>query len=186
MMQSIRDGLSSFTALLLIAALACLNLAAAAAKPPATKPPAAKPPALKESFNKSLPAKTVANPHLHNAKAAVAKSTTNSKLAKHWQGRWSFADWAVVHRGTGTVMGQVYSASGTPVAGAQVVLRKSNGGIFKSVASKHITHSSAGGTFIMRHVRIGSYRVRASKVKANGHVGIRLHGGHTAMAMVKL
>jgi len=176
MLQLKKVQISRITALLLMAVALCLNLAAVPAKPAPPK-------------TAHVPAKIKAalvNPHLHNAKAAVAKSTINTKLAKHWQHRWSFADWAVVHRGTGTVMGQVHTASGIPVAGAGVVLRTSKGGAFRNVALKHITHTNAAGSFIMRHVRIGSYRVRSSKGKAAGHVGIRLHGGGTVMAMVKL
>jgi hypothetical protein len=149
--------------------------------------PAKKSPAVHASLHIG-PAHLV-NPHLHGALPVVAKRVAREKkkiVARHWVGHWSFAGWAALHRGTGTIEGEVRSPSGSPVIAAHMVLRHIHGGIIRNWNAKHITTSGPGGTFIMRNVRIGSYRVRASKGKAAGATPIHVHGGMMTTVSVKI
>jgi hypothetical protein len=138
----------------------------------------------------------LANSHLHGATAAVAKPAAKStskedkdtgKSVRHKREarRWSFSEWATLHRGLGTIRGEVHSSGGSPMANIRVALRSPAGKVLK-VSARHVTRTGSGGAFVMRHVRIGSYRVRASKGKTAGHVNLHVSGGRTAMAMVRL
>jgi len=79
----------------------------------------------------------------------------------YWHRRWDFAAWAVLHRHLGTIEGTVRNAAGQGVSGVKLVLRKAKGGIFASLAMKHIVHSGLGGHFTMLGVRSGRYRIMA-------------------------
>ena len=68
----------------------------------------------------------------------------------------------------------------------QMVLRHAHGGIIKNWNDKHITTTGPGGIFIMRNVRIGTYRVRGSRGKAAGASTVHVSGGAMAVASVKI
>jgi hypothetical protein len=158
----------------------------------------------------SVSAKTshLANSHLHGAPAAsnstpVAKSlptgtakTAAVKKAETKPGgvvgaaakrtaRWSFTDWAELHRGLGTIRGEVHGPSGAAMAGVRVELRNSKGKVMRA-SMRHVTHTNASGGFVMKHVRIGSYRVRGTKGKASGHVGVKVRHGEMSSATFKV
>lgn len=191
-----------------IAAALFVGATAGAAEPSAPAPPAH---GTRTPTGLHHAAPAVANPHLHLPSArtapaageaktkAPAKTVKTEKEEKeaarthlhHGRyvpayARWSFVHWAALHRGTSTIMGEVVGKSGKPVSGAQVVLRTSKGKAFKSASAKHATSSNAAGQFVMRGVRGGSYRVRATKSKASGHTAIHLGGGRATMVTVKV
>jgi hypothetical protein len=187
MLKQIQIGLRSLA--VLVAGVAFANNITAAPSPVTTATPLQPtPPAIHHAVARPA-VSSLTNPHLHGAKPAVTKSTKkdeHKKIAHHWVGRWSFADWAVLHRGTGTITGEVHVSSGSPAAGARVALRTAKGGTLRNPAARHVTHTTSGGHFVMRHVRIGSYRVRGSKGKAAGHAAIKVHGGQMTTAHVKI
>ena len=80
----------------------------------------------------------------------------------HWRYRWDYVAWVDLHRGLGTVLGQVVNAGGGPIQFAQVNLRRWGGKTFLVRSSKHIVHTGPGGDFIMRGVRAGGYRIVAA------------------------
>jgi hypothetical protein len=180
----------------LLAILAIAFSAMGAAQPPAA--PHAAPAKAREAPSPThLASSHLVNPHLHGAMPVVAKKDISKKtaektgegrrsIARHWYGHWSFAYWATLHRGTGTIEGEVRTASGSPVAGAHMVLRTSKGRTFRAWSKKHITTTSSGGFFMMRNVRIGSYRVRASKGKTAGATPTHVHGGSLSTVAVKI
>ncbi|HTW93190.1 MAG TPA: carboxypeptidase-like regulatory domain-containing protein [Tepidisphaeraceae bacterium] len=96
---------------------------------------------------------------------------------RYWHRRWNFATWAVLHRHLGTVNGIVRDASGQGVAGVRLALRKPRGGIFASLAMKHVVHSGPGGHFVMAGVRAGRYRIMAFVGKKGTHAQIVVHSG---------
>jgi Carboxypeptidase regulatory-like domain len=181
-----------FGLLAILAMLCCVSLGATS---PTTPPPTAPktPPA------KPAVARTphVANTHLHGALPAVVKSaakpvakvadkvTERAHLARHWTGRWAFANWAVLHRGLGTIAGQVHTASGAPASGVRVALRSAKGKVLGNAKARHVTHTGPGGTFLMTNVRIGNYRVRATKGKTVAGMPVHVGGG-VATAMVRM
>jgi hypothetical protein len=132
------------------------------------------------------------NPHLHLNIATkgvpVDKKHEHSheRWHGHWHHYWAFYEWATIHRGLGTVEGTVRSAEGSPMAGVRVLLRHANGHPFRRWGAKHVTHTSEGGGFIMTRVRVGSYRVRAEKGKANAHISIHVNAGAMAAANIKM
>jgi hypothetical protein len=179
--------LESFRSALLVLSMAGVALLNSAATTPAPVAPPGAP--HKSVAPHARPA--LANTHLHGAKLAVESAIAKTRVAKktlarHWLARWDFATWATVHRGTGTIEGKIVNASGSPMSGSKVFLRTSKGKALRTASAKHITHSGAGGLFIMRHVRIGSYRVRGELAKASGRTPVHVHGGVTNMVTVKL
>jgi hypothetical protein len=127
------------------------------------------------------------NPHLHlpsdrSKEAPVSKRHSRS----HWHHVWAFSDWATLHRGLGTIVGTVKGKDGQALTGIEVLLRTSHGKPFRSLAAKHITHTSEGGSFIMTRVRIGSYRVRAVRGKSSSHASVRVGAGRMANASIRL
>jgi len=140
---------------------------------------------------------TVANAHLHGiahvaATAADAADRHHAGERPHRHSRWWYAGWDStawigLHRGTGVIRGVVRSASGSPVAGASVRLRDRYGHALRTTAAKHVTSTGAGGTFVMTHVRAGSYHVHADGDGGHqGHVALRLHSGEVATVAVKM
>jgi hypothetical protein len=81
----------------------------------------------------------------------------------------------VVRHLTGSVSGYVTSGEGA-VRGARVCLRGAKGHKFRSAARRHVVYTDAGGSFVMRRVRTGSYRVFASKSGVgSGHTQLAMH-----------
>ena len=157
---------------------------------------------ISRSVGPALPAKSHAsllkglvNPHLHGAvptaktpappsKTAPTK-TRSSRARLRYLPRWSYSNWVVLHRGLGTIRGEVLNSKDAVASGVHVELRSSKGKKLR-VSRRHVTHTTAGGTFVMRHVRIGNYHVRASKGKASGHVSVQVRGGTLSTALVKI
>jgi hypothetical protein len=179
---------------LLIVAVSSMTLSAATP----TDTPVPPPGATAKPHGVSLsPTAHVANSHLHGATTAApktkttgiitgsAKTTTAKAKVKARATHWAFSEWAELHRGLGTIRGEVHGATGSTMTGVRVALRSSKGKVLKA-SRRHATHTNSNGTFVMKHVRIGSYRVRGTKGKAAGHVGVKVHGGETASAFLKV
>jgi hypothetical protein len=126
------------------------------------------------------------NPHLHLPLTHHVIPVARRHWRSHWHHVWAFSEWATLHRGLGTVEGIVHNGAGEPMAGIRVALRNAAGGVLRSVAARHITYTGEGGAFLMTAVRTGSYRVRATRGKAVGHVSIRVGAGRMVMADIKL
>jgi hypothetical protein len=127
------------------------------------------------------------NPHLH-LPASVGKAVPVAKrhARSHWHHVWGYTEWATLHRGLGTIEGTIHNAEGQSLSGVRVALRNANGGVFRNPALRHVTFTGEGGTFIMTRVRIGSYRVRATKGKAVSHVNVRVGVGGTTTANMRM
>jgi hypothetical protein len=85
------------------------------------------------------------------------------------------------HRFAGHVVGVVRNGRGGYVAGASVRLAKAGGRPIRNPRLRHSTRTDSAGTYSMRSVRSGSYRVVASKKglgKGYSGLGIRSGGVH--------
>jgi hypothetical protein len=58
--------------------------------------------------------------------------------------------------------------------------------VLSHVKARHITHTGAGGTFLMTNVRVGNYRVRATRGKAVASTPIHIGGGTVATASMRI
>ena len=136
------------------------------------------------------------NPHLHGyATQSIASGRPTAPAVgavvrtggyTRWRGRhWNSVAWFALHRGTGTIEGLVHNGAGEPMAGMSVRLRDSHGHGFRSAAAKHVTTTGSGGSFLMRHVRAGTYRVHAEAHGQKGDSTVRLHAGQVAMVTIK-
>jgi hypothetical protein len=154
------------------------------------------------------------NPHLHGANNPKAEKEASAAVHKHtavakgasekehspahahdfdahrgrhlFHHRWDFVSWVGLHRGWGSVRGEVTSG-GRGVSGAIVSLRSRHNRTLVLVSHRHITRSGADGTFVMYGVRHGSYHVHASagrSSKSSGMVVVRT--GSTSHAAVHL
>ena len=171
-----------FVAAIVVVTILSLSLAAAAA--PVVDTPVAPKSAPRSAASPLVP--HIINPHLHGATPAVTTPTKSKQKSKVRHNHWSFSDWAVLHRGLGTITGEVHSGSGSPMAGIRVMLRSAKGKALAKTSSKHITHTNGGGTFVMKNVRIGTYRVRATKGKTAARSMVHVHGGLMSTVSVKL
>lgn len=102
---------------------------------------------------------TVVNPHLHLGTAATTQPNSASRGTRAT--RFDTRAYVASHRGLGTIHGEVITALGQPLADAYVVLRTPGGHTFASASLRHTTITAANGTFTMKGVRPGSYRVFA-------------------------
>jgi len=130
------------------------------------------------------------NPHLHGV-ARPADVLTKAEAVRHelhtrWAHHWDSYAWFALHRGTGVIQGTVTSPQGRPLAGMDVRLRDWWGHPLHSTAAKHITTTGPGGSFVMAHVRVGRYRVRAAQGSKSGHAMVVLHAGQIAQVGVKV
>jgi Carboxypeptidase regulatory-like domain len=140
----------------------------------------------------------VRNPHLKGVESRATHATSTTHKDDHgmrdhhidlhhaWRHRWDYESWMVIHRGLGTIRGVVHGREGAPMTSVHMVLRKPHGGTFVRVSRRHITYTDAGGNFFMSGVRVGKYRVLASRGKMRGHVQVAVHPGSTANVSVKI
>jgi hypothetical protein len=135
------------------------------------------------------------NPHLHIASQAPATRAHEPAAAHNlviihrhraWHYHWSYHAWAVRHHGLGAIAGIVYDASGRPVPGARVVLKRPGGKYFANVHKRHATHTNASGAFVMKGVHAGRYRVVAHKAKARGHVQSSVATGNVSAVTIRI
>jgi hypothetical protein len=181
------------SALLMVALCSMSALAVTPTDTPVPPPGAtAKPQGASVSPAPKLANSKLPNSHLHGATAATTPKTTTAVKGTAKTGastakatRWSFTDWAELHRGLGTIRGEVHTANGSPMSGVRVALRSAKGKVLKA-SRRHVTRTSGSGTFVMKHVRIGSYRVRGTRGKASGHVAVKVHHGETSSATLKV
>jgi hypothetical protein len=189
-MNPFKNRAITIASALLIVIVFSVSLPAATPTDAPVPPPASTP---KPASSSLSPVQHLGNSHLHGVARAVTKSAGTTALtpkkttakAKVRVRHWTFTEWAELHRGLGTVRGEVHNPSGSTMSGVQVSLRSSKGKVLKP-SSRHVTHTNGSGSFVMKHVRIGSYRVRGTKGKASGHVGVKVHGGQMTSASLKV
>ena len=121
------------------------------------------------------------NHHLHGF-----VQVPGTGVVRGWYSRWDYYGWWSVHRGYGGVEGLVRGGEGHPVADADVRLRDAHDHGFRSAAAKHVTRTGSDGTFVMSHVRAGTYRVRATHGKHSSHTPVHVHAGQVAEVAVKV
>lgn len=93
----------------------------------------------------------------------------------------------VTHRASGAVVGIVRDAKGGYVSGATVRLAKAKGRPIRNARLRHTTKTDAAGTYSMRAVRAGRYRVVASKSgMGKGQHALSIHSSGTHHVDVKL
>ena len=161
----------------LICTLATIPLARAASpQAPYTAAP------YKAAPYKAAPYHPPINHHLHG----MAETHPHRWVRTRWAHHWNAYAWFALHRGTGTVEGIVHGGSGSPMVGASVRLRHANGHALRHASARHITSTGSGGTFVMKHVRAGRYRVRADAQGHSGHTPIVVHAGQVVEVGVKL
>jgi Carboxypeptidase regulatory-like domain len=155
---------------------------------------------------RTAPAARPTNPHLHGLESAAAtvhkeeaKPEKGAEEKRHeereawwrhwhsrWRTRWYYVGWINIHRGLGTVLGQVVGADGVAVERAELNLRRAGGQIFSKQSDKHIVHSGVSGNFIMRRVRAGRYRVVANGNGENGFAQVRVHVWQSSVVNIRL
>jgi hypothetical protein len=114
------------------------------------------------------------NRHIHSARSPSRTTYEHGRTASPGLRRtyWSGHSHVPVQRGT--ITGYVSNANG-PVAAALVRLAKPGGRRIKNPHARHMTSTTSGGTFSMQMVKVGRYRVVASRAKmGRGHAQVRV------------
>jgi hypothetical protein len=115
-------------------------------------------------------------PHITSGLVRKAKPSTSTHSKRHH-----------VRRPTASLSGTIRDAKGSAASGVSVKLAKANGKKIRNARARHTTTTSSGGTYTMRAVKAGRYRVVASKTGAgSGHKGVGIKAGKSHHADVKL
>jgi hypothetical protein len=141
-------------------------------KSPATPPPH------RERTHPSSSRHLPENPHLRNhteTKKRTAKPVSRSITARTANHRVRWPRHSASAAAGGTVTGLVVTSKGTAASGALVRLAKPGGRRIKNPHARHATVTGAAGTFSMHLVKMGRYRVVASRAGAGK--------GHSALAV---
>jgi len=149
---------------------------AAAAPKPAPAATSSKPPAVGSSKKGSSSAvrHLPGNTHLHSFNTTksklggVTRPNLGTPAPKHSKSKHYRAVKLTSH-----ISGVVHDAKGYPVHGATVRLAKGNGKKIRNRHARHTTVSTSAGSYSMRGVKGGRYRVVASKTgSGRGHKGL--------------
>src|SRR4051794_18570824 len=184
--MNLRSWLRGLTVLAIGACLPGTSSTVAAPAPaaPAHAPAPARAPAQKSSVGK--PKATVYTPRNHHLRTATtptahktlslkaktakptspgSSSTTSTRRVRH------------TPRTAASVSGTVYNMRGGPALGARVWLAKGNGPPIRSATARHGTRTDSSGSYSMRGVKSGRYRVVAQKRGVGrGHHGLMIRG----------
>ena len=161
----------------------CAVDAAAPAPKPTPAPASSKPPApalgSAKKGSSSIVRHLPGNAHLHSVHTTKSKlgGVTRPNLGTPAPKTSKSKHYRAVKL-TSHISGVVHDAKGAPVHGATVRLAKGNGKKIRNRHARHTTVSTSGGSYSMRGVKGGRYRVVASKSgSGKGHRGLVVKTG---------